>query len=126
MKAETKKKILVIDDDPDILEVLGIILIDEGYDVTLSENGDETNDMTFNRPDLILLDIRLCGQDRTGADICSCIKSKRQTSQIPIILLSAENNLKQICEQCGANSYIRKPFDIDHLSRKVNEYLLTA
>ena len=117
------KKLLIVEDDADILEILGVIFSIEGYQVLLSESGAEINDLERLKPDLILLDIRLSLAGHEGEEICERIKSCRETEHIPVILLSAEANIRQICISCRANSYIKKPFDIDYLTKKVKEII---
>jgi two-component system response regulator VicR len=115
------KRILIIDDDPDILEILDIIFKQEGYEVVLSETGHEAEDIAGVNPDLVLLDIRITGSGRNGADICAKIKSRRETQDLPVIMVSSEENLEEICARCKANGYIRKPFEISALITKINE-----
>jgi len=62
----TSKRLLIIDDDPDILEILDIIFESEGYEVILSETGEETNYLEVLQADLILLDVRIAGSPLTG------------------------------------------------------------
>lgn len=115
------KRILIIDDDRDILESLDIIFKHEGYEVILSETGHETEDILGISADVVLLDIRLSGSGRNGADICAILKSQPETQDLPVIMFSSEDNLKEISEQCRANGYIRKPFEVSKLMAKVNE-----
>ncbi len=117
------KKILVIDDDPDILEILDIIFKQEGYEVILSETGREPEHIQEINPDLVLLDIRLKSSSTNGGEICAKIKSRPGTSHLPVIMLSSEDNIKEISDQCGANAYISKPFKVSQLINKVNELL---
>lgn len=117
------KKILVIDDDPDILEILDIIFKQEGYDVILSETGHEPEHIQAINPDLVLLDITLKGSDTNGGEICVKIKSRPETSHLPVIMVSSEDNIKEISEMCGANAYISKPFKVSQLINKINELL---
>ena len=117
------KRLLIIDDDPDILEILSLIFKSEGYEVILSEDGEETENIESILPDLILLDIRLRNPDKSGASICTMLKSKPGTSQVPIILVSAEKDIRTIAKGCGANAFISKPFDLQQISGKVKEFL---
>jgi len=119
-----QKKLLIIEDDADILNILNLIFCEEGYIVVLSANGSESEQLSVIEPDLILLDIRLSAREREGADICSRLKSQPATNHIPIILLSAELDIKQVCLACGADNYLGKPFDIEQLSGMVREMVL--
>jgi len=69
----------------------------------------------------VILDIRISGSGRNGADICAKIKSQPETQDLPVIMISSEDNLKEISEQCKANGYIKKPFEVSNLIAKVNE-----
>jgi DNA-binding response OmpR family regulator len=120
MAQTLQKKVLVIDDDPHILELLSMLLSFEGYTVQTSLTGEEAEHLEGNRPDLILLDLRLNG--KSGKDICLKLKSEEKTKDIPVILISAEVNIGAIAQECGANSSIPKPFDIANFSKVVASY----
>ena len=115
----TQKKLLIIEDDPDILDILKLIFQSEGYIVYTSLTGEETQHVVDMAPDLILLDLRLSAFGKEGAEICQRLKSEQLTRQIPVILLSAETDISIVCSVCGANDYMRKPFDVDRLTSKV-------
>lgn len=117
------KNILIIEDDTDIQEILTYILEEKGYRVYCSVNGDDIEDLSDILPDLIILDLRLHGSLRTGAEICVFLKQQPVTRYLPVILVSAEYDIKDIAEACGANDFIRKPFDIDNLTSKVKAIL---
>lgn len=107
-----KRKILIVDDDQDILEVMGIIMESEGYEVDLMSSGMEIFDhiSTFH-PDLIILDVMLGGMD--GRQICKCIKSTEDTLHIPIIMMSASHNIADSVEEiCKPDEFVAKPFDV--------------
>ena len=123
-KAPVRRTLLIIEDDPDILNILELIFLEEGYRVIISENGNETYDLSAILPDLILLDIQLTSGGREGADICLRLKSQDITRHIPIILLSAELDIRALWVECGADDYVRKPFDVDDLSNKVKNLLV--
>jgi len=114
-----QKKLLIIEDDADILDILKIIFQTEGYLVYTSLCGEKTQDVIDMAPDLILLDIRLSAFGKEGAEICKQLKAEQLTWKIPVILLSAETDIRAVCSACGANDYIRKPFDVDMLTSKV-------
>jgi two-component system response regulator VicR len=118
-----QKRMLIIEDDPDIMEILSIIFTEEGFEVVLSATGDESDHLTEIKPDIILLDIRLKNAGQNGIAICIKIKSRKETSSVPVILLSAETDLSWISKNCGADAYVAKPFDIVYLSEKVQQLL---
>ncbi|MES2829259.1 MAG: response regulator [Bacteroidota bacterium] len=113
------RRILAVDDDNDIVDIIKIILEDEGYEVTTLTNGREVlTSIAMSRPDLILLDVMLGGID--GRDICRAIKADANTSDIPVVMISASHNLHNLLTEKGSpNDFIAKPFDIDYLVKKV-------
>ena len=116
-----KKRILIADDDPAILDATGMILADEGYDVETTVNGETVKAMKENYPDLLLLDIWMSGQD--GRDICKTLKSNINTKHIPIIMVSANRDTAIIAKEACAEDFIAKPFGIDELLAKVKKYI---
>ncbi|AMR30167.1 histidine kinase [Mucilaginibacter sp. PAMC 26640] len=117
------KRILVIDDDEDILEILNIIFREEGYDVVLSNTGEAAGRINVIQPDIVLLDVRLIGSDKSGADICKEIKSQLATRHLPVMLVSGESDLAFLAKDCGADAYVAKPFDIFDLLSRVKEFI---
>ena len=111
-------KVLVVDDDRDILTVLQILLTQNNYIVEgifKWELIDETIEVFV--PDLILLDISLVGAD--GRVICKQLKERSDTKHIPIILFSANMNAEKNFMEYNANDFIAKPFEIGMLVKKV-------
>jgi DNA-binding response OmpR family regulator len=119
------KKILAVDDDTEIVEVIKIILEDEGYEVSTLTNGKNVlNVVSSLRPDLILLDVMLGGMD--GREICKSIKSHAIFKYIPIVMISASHNLQSLLKLPGSpNDFLSKPFDIENLVSKVKAQLAT-
>ncbi len=118
------KRILVIDDDEDILSILDILFGDEGYETILYQTGTTTDHIKILHPDLILLDVRIAGFEKTGDQICAEIKSELELTDVPVLLVSAEVDVDQRAQACGANGYVNKPFDIDNLLAKVKEFII--
>jgi two-component system response regulator VicR len=115
------KKILIVEDDPDILEIVSYILIGEGYEVIRSEDGEACNHLAEIMRDLILMDIRLKAPGRHGDKICVQLKARSETRCFPVVLLSAEFDLPAISRASGADGFISKPFDLSVLTDKVRE-----
>lgn len=114
------KKILVIDDDPDILEAVQLVLSTGGYDSDATTKGDETCQRVRDyNPDLIILDVLLSGND--GRKICKTLKADSRTKQIPIIMISAHPTAKDSVKECGADAFVAKPFSVDELLSKVEK-----
>ena len=117
------KKILVVDDDPDILDALRFMLEDSGYEVKTTEKGEyaeNLHDTNGGLPDVIILDVLLSGKD--GRLICQKLKSQQETKHIPIIMISAHPNAKQSVTAVGADDFVAKPFDVDELVAKIAQY----
>lgn len=117
------KRILAIDDNPAILDVLNEILSFEGYEVVTISDGNSVFDAVAKvHPDLILLDVMLNNID--GRKICEALKRDQEFSDIPVIMISASHDLKSTLDQPGApDDFIAKPFDIYYLISKVNNRL---
>jgi two-component system phosphate regulon response regulator PhoB len=119
------RRILAVDDDNDILEVLQFILEDSGYEVeTLTDGHFLMEKIRESNPDLILLDIMLGNMD--GRELCKAVKQLEATHNIPVILISASHNISNTKYEDGApNDFIAKPFDInellDTIKRQFNE-----
>ena len=100
--------VMVVDDDQDLGEMLGIVLTGEGFDVDLVSRGDEVLKVFRNNPpDLVLLDVMLPGID--GIEVCRLI---RLESMVPIVMLSAKGDTHDVVlgVEAGADDYIVKPF----------------
>ena len=119
-----KQTIMVVDDDPNIAQLVKLYLEKEGYDVSVESRGDEAvSAFQKNPPSLMLLDIMLPGMD--GWQVCRAI---RQTSSIPIIMLSAKDETfdKVLGLELGADDYITKPFEGKELLARVKAVLRRA
>ncbi|MDB5171114.1 MAG: response regulator receiver protein [Candidatus Saccharibacteria bacterium] len=111
--ADTKKKILVADDNPAILDALKIMLEEEGYEVETTVDGATVQDIKAPLPDLLLLDIWMSGID--GRNVCKLLKSNATTKHIPVIMISATKDIEQIAKDSGADDCVSKPFQMEHL-----------
>lgn len=117
----SKKKILIADDDPAILEALTLMLEDAGYETDTTVDGQTIQEATDQLPDLILLDIWMSGTD--GRDICKHLKRRPQTKHIPIIMVSANKDAEHIAKESGADDFIAKPFEMDDLLALIEKYM---
>ncbi len=112
-------RVLVADDDPDILEAIELILVAHEFEVKGISNGDEVIKSTESyHPDLIILDLLLSGSD--GRIICQSLKSAESSKHIPIILVSAHPAAKTSAMEAGAEGFVAKPFAIDDLVGEAN------
>jgi CheY-like chemotaxis protein len=114
------KRITVADDDSGILDAVGMMLEMEGYDVNTTLNGNTVLTQT-ELPDVYILDIWMSGSD--GRELCKKLKSEEKTKDIPVILISASNDLKRSAETAGADDFLAKPFEIDALLQKIEKAL---
>ncbi len=117
------KRILVIDDDKDILSIMDFIFADQGHQTILYDTGTTAEDVELLNPDLILLDVRITGFHKTGDEICAEIKANPDLRKIPILLVSAETDLNALAGGCGADGYVSKPFEVNNLLAIVKEFL---
>jgi DNA-binding response OmpR family regulator len=115
-----KKKIFIAEDDAAIIDAMEMILKDHGYDVYATMNGDEVFALKDPLPDIFLLDIWMSGKD--GGELCRELKKKAITKNIPIILVSANKDTEKIAKESGANDYLLKPFDMQALLDKIQQY----
>lgn len=116
------KKILVIENDSAILEFIKIILEEQGFDVIAGCNCDTLDKLNGALPDLIILDFNL--PKKCGGEITKHLKKQKNTKNIPVIIMSAHHNLKNIAKKSGADSFLAKPFDLDDFLGLVNKYLV--
>jgi CheY-like chemotaxis protein len=115
------KKILVVDDQPQLLELVAVTLQDN-YQVLFAKNGQQAIESTHTEhPDLILLDVMLHGSDLDGLEVCRQLKKDPATQDIPIVLLTAggqRSNL-EAGQAAGADDYFIKPFSPTALIKKI-------
>ena len=118
------KKILVVDDEVDLVETLRFPLEMEGFDVLVSYNGEDAlSQARKENPDLIILDLMLPKLD--GYKVCRLLKFDERYKHIPILMLTAKTQEKDkiLGKETGADEYITKPFEMDDLMGKVKAYL---
>ena len=116
------KRVLVVDDDEDMQELLQAALEIEDYEVVTAEDGvDALQKLDAGLPDLILLDLMMPRMD--GYTFAEELGKRRLPSPIPIIVLSADVNAGQRVQQMGAESYITKPFDLMDLLGQVSYHI---
>jgi len=119
------KKILIIEDDKDIRESIVYVLQEDGYEVTASEDSKILRSVNELAPDMILLDNWLTEwkSDANGEQLSRELKSNPATSHIPVIIISAVSNIKEIAEAGLADAYLRKPFDVADLTAIVKKHI---
>jgi two-component system response regulator MtrA len=116
-----KGRVLVVDDDTALAEMLGIVLRGEGYEPTLCADGDQALPMfREHKPDLVLLDLMLPGTD--GIDVCRAIRAE---SGVPIVMLTAKTDTVDVVVglESGADDYVVKPFKPKELVARIRARL---
>ena len=119
-----KKRILVVDDEADIRNLINIFLRGKGYEVTTASNGDGAlTKAALEKPDLILLDILM--SQMSGFDVCTSLKKNADTARVPVIMCSvlARNEDRTKAFQVGAPSYLTKPFNFEAAARVIEDIL---
>ena len=117
-----KEKILVLDDDPDIGTMIKMMLEYKGYSVTVSERAEQAYEVLRNDGfDLVIMDMLLSGVN--GTDLCSEFKKDNTISRVPVIMISAHPNAKEICLEAGADEFISKPFDMQDILSKIDRLI---
>ena len=119
-----KKRVLVVENNKEILELISIVLEDAGYDLSLllNEQGIFNHIVDF-KPDAILLDI--IKPTIEGTELCRQIKEAEGTKHIPVIVLSTHPQIEKVKDIC-ADDIVEKPFDIEGLLEALNEQLKAA
>lgn len=118
-----KGKILIIDDEPDIIETVSYMLQARNFSVVTAIDGfDGIEQAKVHKPDLILLDIMMPGMD--GYETCLKLKSDKDTKNIPVIMFTAKGESESVLKahKSGANDYIVKPFSLPTLLNKINRF----
>lgn len=113
------KHIIVIEDDAGIREIFDIIFSDS-YRVSGLENGDAILAGISNPPDLFIIDYRLPGY--SGLDLCAYIKSNALFSHVPVLVISATADIARAAIAAGADEFVDKPFNVDHIRDRVDFY----
>lgn len=117
-----KNKILVVDDDAVIGEMLKDVLEFKGYEVIVSGEPNETEkNIIENNIDLVILDKLISGVD--GTDVCTKVKNNENTAKVKIMMMTALHNAGSACIEAGADAFMTKPFDMEILYKNVEAVL---
>jgi len=123
-KGPNKKRVMVVDDDPDALALMEKILTDEGFELVKVSNATEVGLKAAQlSPDLILLDFLM--PEINGFEVCRALRENEMTRSIPIMAvtcLTKERDIERIFA-CGADEYLAKPFKVDQLLEKVRDLI---
>jgi DNA-binding response OmpR family regulator len=113
-------KVLIVEDDPDILFTMTFILKEAGYDVEALSTGKSILEENYNTPDIYILDKRM--PDMDGLDVCRHIRSQDRSKNIPVIVISASPKFGPQALHAGANDFIEKPFHMTTLIGMIDKY----
>ena len=117
-----KQKILVVDDDSGIGEMLQTLLEFYGFEVVVTEKPDETEELIqAHEIDLVMLDMLISGVN--GTDVCARLRKNEATEDIPVLMMSALHDAGPKCKSAGADEFIAKPFEMEDLVKTINELL---
>ena len=116
-------KILILDDDLDLLTVIKNLLHKRGFEVFAFSDWQKALDAVRSfKPNLILLDVFLAGMD--GLDVCKKLKASYFTRNIPVIMVSSYTNIAETAiYECGADDFLAKPFEVNDLVKKIRQVL---
>lgn len=119
-----RRKILIVDDEKDLVSLASEVLVENGYDVLSAYNGQEGLEKAWrSKPDLMILDLMLPGMD--GYRVCGLLKKDTRYSGMPIIICSARAHERDALleEELGADAYLSKPFKFESLLEKITELI---
>ena len=120
--AQNGQRILVVDDDPDIGIMLKLMLEYKGY-ASVVAHSEENAKRVLGDEDvqMIIMDMLLSGTN--GTDLCRELRKDPKTEQLPILMISAHPNARELCLQAGADDFLLKPFDMKEIIGKIDQLL---
>ena len=121
MKGTRMKKIIIIDDDPGILDSIRLVFSQLDYHITNYTNGNAILAGKFEMPDIFIIDKQLPGID--GLDICKYLKKNEATKDIPVIIMSASPSIDKAAKAAGSTGFIEKPYTIKLLREMVAKFI---
>lgn len=124
---ERKTRLLLVDDEPDLVQMVSVRLKAAGYEVSTAYDGQEALEkVKESHPDLMILDLMLPKLD--GYKVCRLLKLDERTRGIPILIFTARAQVEDVtlATECGADAYLTKPFEAKVLLGKLQELLAAA
>ena len=115
-----EKVIMVVDDNQGILDVMKLMLEHAGYTAKVTKDGNDVRDLKLPYPHLIFLDIMLSGT--SGIELCTVLKKNKTTSNIPLIMFSANGDIANITKKCGADGFLLKPFQMKDMLAIIEKF----
>ena len=121
----TNQKILLLDDNKDLLQIVQIILKGQGYETVLASCIEEAaQKIKIHKPALILMDVFISDQD--GREFCNKLKNDEETSNIRVIMMSGYDNTLGLMTLVGADDFMQKPFDYNDLLSRVQKQMIRS
>ena len=121
----TNQKILLLDDNKDLLQIVQIILKGQGYETVLASCIEEAaQKIKIHKPALILMDVFISDQD--GREFCNKLKNDEETSNIRVIMMSGYDNTLGLMTLVGADDFMQKPFDYNDLLSRVQKQMISS
>ena len=121
-KEQEQAKVLIIDDDPAIGEMLKTLLEFSNYKAAVSDKPLQAKENIIRHEvDIVILDVRLSGVN--GTDVCAELKKDEEISHVPILMMSALTGAEKTCKKAGADGFISKPFEMDELLKTLQEVM---
>ncbi len=122
---ENGSDILIVDDDPDIGNMLKMMLEFKGYSVTLLNRAENTENMLTGKLfHLVILDMLIAGIN--GTDVCAGIRRNTKLDKLPVLMISALPDAQQACLDAGASGFISKPFEMKELLSQVTDLIYAS
>ena len=121
------KRVLIADDEPNIVASLEFLMEQAGYEVKVAASGQEALALVASfRPDLVLLDVMMPGKN--GYEVCQRLKSDPATREVKVVMLSAKGREVEVAKglELGADAYVTKPFSTRDLVARIRDMLGTA
>ncbi|SHK85632.1 response regulator [Chryseobacterium polytrichastri] len=115
-----KKKVVLVQDNEDILDIMDQVLTEEGFDVIPSLTTESIEKIDEIEPDIVIVDDHIKG-NKKGSEVIEDLKSEPETEDLSAVLTSTSHNLPKEARDCKADDYIRKPFDIDDMIEVVKK-----
>ena len=115
-----KKKVVLVQDNKDILDIMDQVLEEEGFEVTSSLTTEPIEKIDEIDPDVVIVDDHIKGEKK-GSEVIKELKSDPETEDVSAVLTSTSNDIAQQAEDCNADDFIEKPFDIEHMVEVVKK-----
>lgn len=120
--ADTKSKIVVIDDDPAFLEMLALILDEEGYEVAAFDSVTFVNFLEAEHPDAVVLDVWF-DNEQDGVTLAKAIRQRQSMQETPVFLMSSDTAVSQLASEANVTDFLHKPFNIHTLLDKIESHV---